>query len=124
MTFQQNLVIGVGENPPTVTVTAAALMAAFQKANVDQGSKSFMTFLIIAGHFVNPARFPLPQSFADADLAGPPEELAFFFENNLLKEDTRKALVLLTNAENADQSDLSAFLILTKNHFGSDQVPA
>ena len=115
---QQTVVIGVGENPPIVTVTALALVDAFRKANEDQGSKPFMTFLVMAGHFANSNRFPLLRSFAEAGLVGPSEELARFFEDNALTENARKALELLTDEENAEQSDLAAFLAIAKKQFG------
>ena len=116
---QQNVVIEVGENPPIVTVTALALVDAFRNADRDQSSPEFMTFAVMVGHYVAPARFTLPQSFVEAGLVSPAGDLARFFKgNNALTENTHEALTLLANGDNSDQSALAAFLAVAKEQFG------
>ena len=114
----QKVTIEPGKNPPIVTVTAALLVQAFELANTDQSSESFNTFMVMVGHYANPERFPLPQSFAELGMVGPTEGLARFFEGNTgLTEETRKALLLLSDENNNGGNSLSAFLEVAKENF-------
>jgi hypothetical protein len=110
----EEIIIEQGENTPIVTLTAVRLVDLFRTANVDQAGDTFNTFFCMAGHVVNPEKFPFPGSFSEMGLDSPPEELESFFENNTLSADTRAALTLLAKEENAGRSELAELLAFVR----------
>ncbi len=112
----QTLSSEAGKNPPEVIVAALALIDYFRRANEDQEGNLFKTLVVMAGHLANSKLFPLPQSFSEIGLTGPPEELTDFFEDGMFSENTRAALKLLSNDENANGSEFGVFLHMAKEN--------
>ncbi len=109
------LCVKIGECPPEVLFTAFKLTSCFERAGERQEGESFETFLIMAGHFASPEKFPLPKSFAEMGMEGPPGELGCFFKGGVFSENTQAALIFLSGIEDTDQfSRLGVFLNLVK----------